>query len=204
MTYPSDPDQTQRLFVDPVEGGVPENYTTESVPARSRRGLRVVIVLLSLALLVAAGGFVYSARSAQSWRDTAGRTANTLKSTQQQRETVKAQLAATEVQLDSTKKNLAGVTTQFNQATDRIRSLADEKAQVGDRAAFLTETIALSGTVTQELDTCVNDLQALQGYLVNFQAYDSASLIQYATNVNGSCDKARSDNAALAKQLGAG
>jgi septal ring factor EnvC (AmiA/AmiB activator) len=204
MTYPNDPDQTQRLFVDPpVEGSDPENYTTESVPARSRRGLRVVIVLLSLALLVAAGGFVYSARSAQSWRDTAGRTANTLKSTQQQREAIKTRLAATEVQLDSTKKNLAGVTTQFNQATDRIRSLADEKAQVGDRAAILAETIALSRAVTQELDQCVTNLQSLQTYLVNSQAYDPASLIQYATSVNGSCDQARSDNATLARQLGA-
>jgi septal ring factor EnvC (AmiA/AmiB activator) len=204
MTYPNDPDQTQRLFVTSPFEGAPELDAAVSVPARSRRGLRVVIVLLSLALLVAAGGFVYSARSAQSWRDTAGRTANTLKSTQQQREAIKTQLAATEVQLDSTKKNLAGVTTQYNQATDRIRSLADEKAQVGDRAAILAETIALSRAVTQELDTCVNDLQALQGYLVNYQAYDSTSLIQYATDINSSCDSARSDNAALAKQLGAG
>jgi septal ring factor EnvC (AmiA/AmiB activator) len=204
MTYPNDPDQTQRIFVNSPFEGAPELDAAVSVPARSRRGLRVVIVLLSLALLVAAGGFVYSARSAQSWRDTAGRTANTLKSTQQQREAIKTQLAATEVQLDSTKKNLAGVTTKYNQATDRIRSLADEKAQVGDQAAILAETIALSRTVTQELDTCVNNLQALQGYLVNYQAYDSTSLIQYATDINGSCDSARSDNAALAKQLGAG
>jgi septal ring factor EnvC (AmiA/AmiB activator) len=205
MTYSTDPDQTQHLFMTPpFEGAGPEIDAFMSVPARSRRGLRVVIVLLSLALLVAAGGFAYSTRSAQSWRDTAGRTANTLKSTQQQREDFRAQLAATQVQLDSTKKDLAGVTTQYNQAADRIRSLADEKAQVGDRAAILAETIALSRTVTQELDTCVNNLQALQGYLVNYQAYDSTSLNRYATDINGSCDSARSDNAALAKQLGAG
>jgi Tfp pilus assembly protein PilO len=204
MTYPNDPDQTQRLFVNSPFEGAPELDGAVSVPARSRRGLRVVIVLLSLALLVAAGGFVYSARSAQSWRDTAGRTENTLKSTQQQREAVKTQLAATEVQLDSTKKNLAGVTTQFNQATDRIRSLADEKAQVGDQAAYLAETIALSRTVTQELDQCVTNLQSLESYLVNSQAYDAASLMKYTTDINGFCDQARSDNAALAKQLGAG
>jgi chromosome segregation ATPase len=127
-----------------------------------------------------------------------------LQSTRQQSESFKAQLAATQAQLDRTKKNLAGVTTQYNQATDRIRSLADEKAQVGDKAAILAETIALSRTVTQELDTCVNNLVALQGYLINYQAYDSTSLIQYATDINSSCDSARSDNAALAKQLGAG
>jgi septal ring factor EnvC (AmiA/AmiB activator) len=204
MTYPNDPDQTQRLFVNSPFEGAPELDAAVSVPARSRRGLRVVIALLSMALLVAAGGFVYSARSAQSWRDTAGKTANTLKSTQQQREAVKTQLAATEVQLDSTKKNLAGVTSQFNQATDRIRSLANEKAQVGDQAAILAETIALSGTVTQELDQCVTNLQSLESYLVDSQAYDPASLMKYTTDINGFCDSARSDNAALAKQLGAG
>jgi len=204
MTYPNDLDQTQRIFVNSPFDGAPELDAVVFVPARSRRGLRVGIVLLSLAFLVAAGGFVYSARSAQSWRDTAARTANTLKSTQQQREAIKTQLAATQVQLDSTNKNLAGVTTQFNQATDRIRSLADEKAQVGDRAAILAETIALSRTVTQELDQCVTNLQSLESYLVDSQAYDPASLMKYTTDINGFCDSARSDNAALAKQLGAG
>ena len=203
MTYPTDPDQTQRLFVDSPFEGAPELDAAVSVPARSRRGLRVVIVLLTLALFVAAGGFAYSTHVAQSWRDTAGKTANTLEATRQEREAIKAQLAATQIQLDGIKKNLASVTTQYNQATDRIRSLADEKAQVGDQAAILAETIALSRAVTQELDTCVNDLQSLEGYLVNFQAYDSASLIQYATDINNSCDQARTDNAALASQLGA-
>jgi len=204
MSYPTDPDQTQRLFVNSPFEGSAELDAAVPVPARSRRGLRVVIVLLSLALIVAAGGFAYSTHSAQSWRGTAGKTANTLEATQRDREAIKTQLAATQVQLDGTKKDLAGVTTQYNQATDRIRSLADEKAQVGDQAAYLAETVVLSDRVTQELDTCVSDLQSLEGYLVNYQAYDSTSLIQYATDINSSCDSARSDNAALAKRLGSG
>ena len=134
MTYPNHPFQTHRICANSPCEGAPELDSVVSVPARSRRGLRVVIVLLSLALLVAAGGFVYSVRSAQSWRDNARRTANTLNWTQRQREAIKTQLATNEPQLDRTKKTLADVTTQFNQATDRIRPAADEKADAGEQA----------------------------------------------------------------------
>ena len=203
MTYSPDPDQTQRIFVNSPSKGAPELDAAVSVPARSRRGLRVGIVLLSLALLVAAGGFVYSARSAQSWRDTAGRTANTLKSTQQQREAVRTQLAATQFQLDSTKTNLAGVTTQYNQATDRIRSLADEKAQVGDQAAYLAETVALSDRVTKELDTCISDLETFSTYLIQYQGQDMSNLLDFAGHLDTDCHLAKSDNAVLGQRLAA-
>lgn len=204
MTYPTDPDQTQRLLVNtPVEDRGPELDTAISGPARSRRGLWVVIVLLTLALFVAAGGFAYSTHAAQSWRDTAVRTANTLQSTQQQREAFKTQLAATQVQLDSTKKDLAGVTTQYNQATDRIRSLADEKAQVGDQAAYLLETVALSDRVTKELDTCVSDLETFSSYLIQYQGQDMTNLLDFAGQVDTDCHLAKSDNAVLGQRLAA-
>ena len=222
MMYPTDPDQSQRLFVSsPVEGAGPDDATA-SVPTRSRRGLRVVIVFLSLALAVAAGGFAYSTHLAQSWRDTADRTTSVLNSTRQQRDDLSTQLAATQVQLATTRsqlavsqrdlattekdlaraqKDLGDVTTGYNTATDRIRSLADEKAQIGDAAAFLAETVSLSDTVTQELDSCVSDLQKLQSYLIDFMSYDETQLMQFITDINDGCDKARSDNAVLADRL---
>ena len=201
MTYPTEPDQTQRLFVNSPFESAPELDAAVPVPARSRRGLRVGIVLLSLALIVAAGGFAYSTHAAQSWRDTAVRTASTLQSTQQQREAFKAQLAATQAQLDGTKKNLAGVTTQYNQATDRIRALANEKAQVGDQAAYLLETVALSDRVTKELDTCVSDLETLSSSLIQYPGQDMTYLLDFARQVDTDCNLARSDNAVLAQRL---
>lgn len=203
MTYPTDPDQTQRLFVNSPFESAPELDAPVPEPPRSRRGLRLVIVLLSLGLIVAAGGFAYSTHAAQSWRDTAVRTASTLQSTQQQREAFKTQLAATQVQLDSTKKDLAGVTTQYNQATDRIRSLADEKAQVGDRAAILAETVALSDRVTRELDTCVSDLETFSSYLIQYQGQDMSNLLSFAGQVDTDCNLAKSDNAVLGQRLAA-
>jgi septal ring factor EnvC (AmiA/AmiB activator) len=173
----------------------------QSVPAESRRGLWIVIGLLSMSLFVAAGGFAYSAHSAQSWRDTSGRTARDLNSTRQQREDFKAQLAATQVQLEATKGDLATVTTNYNQATDRIRSLANEKAQVGDQAAILAETVALSDRVTNELDTCVSDLQTFSSYLIQYQGQDMTNLLGFAGKVDTDCSLAKSDNAVLAQRL---
>lgn len=208
MTYPIDPDQTQRLVVNPPDETTgPEVDATVPVTARSRRGLRVVIVLLSLALFVTAGGLAYISHVAQSWRDTADRTTKVLNSTRQQRDDLGTQLAATQTQLATTRsqlattqadlattqKDLGDLTTGYNTATDRIRSLADEKAQIGDQAAFLAETVALSDTVTQELDGCVSNLQKqkLQSYLIDFQSYDQVELMQYITDINDGCNKAR-------------
>lgn len=182
----------------------------QPVPAKSRRGLWLVIGLLSLALLVTAGGFAYSAHSAQSWRDTADRTASELNSTRQQREDFKAQLAASRVQLASTEGDLASVTTKlneattnYNRATDRIRSLANEKAQVGDQAAILAETVVLSDRVTKELDTCVSDLQTFSSYLIQYQGQDMTNLLGFAGRVDTDCNLAKSDNAVLAQRLAA-
>lgn len=174
---------------------------TQPRRSKSRRGLWAAIIALSLVVLAAGSGFAYSSNSARTWHDTATRTATELTTTQRQRDELKTQLASTQSQLDGTKKELGDLTAKYKEATDRIRALANEKAQVGDRAAYLDETVAISNQVTMELGGCVDNLQTLQGYLVNFQSYDATELIKYATDINDACNQARADNAILAKRL---
>lgn len=178
---------------------------SEGSPA-SRRPRRawprtLLLVFLVLALVGVSTALAYSVRSAGAWRDDANLKAADLVSVRKQRDDLSAQLKSTQTTLASTRTQLADTTAKFNAASDRIRSLANEKAQVGDQAALLAEAVALSQRVSTELDTCVTQLQRLQGYLVDFQSYDLEALIAYARGVNDGCDRAKSDNAALAAKL---
>jgi septal ring factor EnvC (AmiA/AmiB activator) len=187
----------------PANTGLDGASEPQAQPSRSksRRGLWAAIIALSVVALAAGSGFAYSSNSARTWHDTSTRTATELGTTQRQRDELKTQLASTQSQLDGTKRDLGDLTGKYKEATDRIRALANEKAQVGDKAAYLDETVAISNLVTKELGGCVDNLQTLQGYLVNFQNYDSTQLINYATDINNACNQARSDNAILAKRL---
>ncbi|UKA73562.1 hypothetical protein [Arthrobacter sp. FW306-06-A] len=96
---------------------------------------------------------------------------------------------------------LGKVTDQYKTATDRIRSLSDEKAQTGDEAAHYATLVVMSQNVTAGMDLCIKDLQKLQTYLVDFDSYDSASLLNYARQINSGCNQARADSEALSKKL---
>lgn len=112
------------------------------------------------------------------------------------------QLTDTRNQLADTEKQLDDMTTQFNTATDRVRSVANEKAQAADDAALMTTLFDMSREVSQGMDACIENLQKLQTYLVDYSSYDSDSLISYAGAINSDCNQARSDSDALSKKLG--
>ena len=174
---------------------------TEVAP--SRRPYVILSCLLTVLLAVSAVALWETYASGRGWEKTATQRASQLQAMTVQKDQLTAQLTAAQHDLASTKATLAERTAQYNAASARIRSLADEKAQVGDKAAALAEAVVLSKQVSAELDTCVNSLEQLQGYLVNFASYDVTWLATYAGEVNGGCDKARADNAELAQALGA-
>lgn len=171
-----------------------------------KRVKRWPLITLSIFLLFVAAilgyGYVYSTNSAQEWRTAQNVSASHLKTMTSERDGLT--LKVSELQSESTdlRTKLDQTTTDLNTATDRIRSLSDEKAQVGDSAAFLTEVLIMSQSVTAQMDMCIGDLQKLQIYLVDFQSYDAESLLKYAGGINDGCDKARDDSAALSRKLG--
>lgn len=175
--------------------------SAKTPPARSRRGLRAVIIVLSVALVGLGAGLAYSSNSARAWHDIALSRATELGAAQRQRDDVKAQLASTQSQLESTKQELTDLTAQSNGATDPVPSLAGGQAQVGDQAAYLAETVALSARVTQELDTCVTEVQTFSSYLIKFQGQDLTNLLDFSRQVDADCNLAKSDNATLAQRL---
>lgn len=179
-------------------------------PYRSARRWPFVVTTVVLSVIAAGlgGGFAYSTYSAQEWRSSAQKTSDELAAVTKQRDSFKSDAEDLQARLDDvnseladTQQKLAGVTTDYNAATDRVRSLADEKAQVSDDAALMATLVAMSQGVTEEMDTCIGDLQKLQTYLVDFSSYDSEALITYARRINDGCNKARADSDALSKKL---
>lgn len=179
-------------------------------PYRAARRWPFVVAIVVLSLMVAGlgAGFAYSTYSAQEWRSSANETSDDLAAMTKQKdgfksdaEDAQARLDAVNSELADTQQKLAGVTTDYNTATNRVRSLADEKAQVSDDAAMMATLVAMSQGVTEEMDTCISDLQKLQKYLVDFSSYDAQALITYARQINDGCNKARADSEALSKKL---
>jgi septal ring factor EnvC (AmiA/AmiB activator) len=166
------------------------------------------ILAIVVLLIVAAGmgaGFAYSNSSAQAWRESSTQAASDLASTRQDLTSVtqeRDQLRGVRDELTRTQSSLADMTSKFNAVSDRIRSLSNEKAQIGDQAALMTEFLAMSHQVTQEMDQCISALQTLEGYLVNYRSYDSVSLGNYTQGINKGCNQARADSDALSKKLG--
>jgi small-conductance mechanosensitive channel len=149
----------------------------------------VAIVATVLGVLLA-----YSNSSASAWQREAQQKSADLAAMTSERN-------ARVAELRTMKAELATTTVKYNDAAARIRALADEKAQVGDQAAALAEATALSQTVTTELDTCVEQLQQLQGYLINFDSYNADAVVTVLQEVNAGCNGAQEDNAALAKMI---
>ncbi len=151
-------------------------------------GLAIMVGILAALL-------VYSNSSASAWQADAQKQSAALAAMTAERDARVTELGEVKSKLDTTTGN-------FNQAAARIRALADEKAQVGDQAAILAEVTALSQSVTAELDACVNQLQQLQGYLINFDSYSADAVVTVLQEVNDGCNTAQDDNAALAKMIG--
>jgi len=153
--------------------------------------LSAVLALVAAAL---AASLVYTNNSAEAWQTQAQQRAEALVARTAERDAKSAELKTVTTKLGTT-------TEKYNQAAARIRALADEKAQVGDRAAVLAEVTAQSKTVTTELDACVEQLQQLQGYLINYDLYDPDAVVSVVQQVNDGCNSAQDDNAALVELI---
>lgn len=173
-----------------------------SEPRRPRRWpLIVSIIALSLAAVGLGGAFAYSTYSAQEWRDAAASSDKALTTMTKQRDEQRVQIDDLKSQVTDLRSQLGNVTAEYNTAAGRIRSLSDEKAQTGDEAAYYATLVAMSQNVTEGMDLCIDNLQQLQTYLVNFDSYDSTALINYAREINSGCNQAKADSDALSRKL---
>lgn len=173
-----------------------------SEPRQRRRWPFVVsTVVLFLAAAGLGGAFTYSTYSAQEWREAAARSDKALVAMTKQRDEQKVQIDELKSQAGDLRSQVGNVTAEYETATGRIRSLSDEKAQTGDQAAYYATLVAMSQNVTEGMDVCIDNLQQLQTYLVNFDSYDATALINYAREINTGCDQARADSEALSRKL---
>ncbi len=140
---------------------------------------------------------VYANNSADQWQARASQNEEARARTQGELDLSRAEADRLQTNLTKTQGSLSAVTKDYNDATARIRALANEKAQVGDTLAQVQQITALSQQVSSKLDTCINNLRTLQGYVVNLDSYDIDDVIAYATEVNRSCDEAQNLNATL-------
>lgn len=165
------------------------------LPIRPRRWPYILsIVALSLTVICLGLAFAYSTYSAQEWREAATKSNKDLASMTKQRDGQKAEI-------EDLKTQLADVTVEYKTANDRIRSLSNEKARTGDEAAYYATLVAMSQNVTEGMDMCIDNLQQLQTYLVNYDSYEAVSLLNYARQINSGCNQARADSEALSRKL---
>lgn len=173
-----------------------------SEPKRPLRWPFIVsIVVLFLAAAGLGAAFAYSSYSAQAWRDSAASSEKSLATMTKQRDQQRVQIEDLKSDVSDLGNQLDNVTAEYNTATGRIRSLSDEKAQTGDEAAYYATLVAMSQNVTEGMDLCIDNLQQLQTYLVNFDSYDSTAVIDYAREINSGCNQAKADSEALSRKL---
>ncbi|MHC6595098.1 hypothetical protein [Arthrobacter sp. C152] len=190
-----DPGPGDRPQVD--EAALP--HLKERFPRK--RPYVVAIVVLALGVLGLGAAYAYSTNSAEQWRTTADKYSRNLASMTAERDGLAAKNTSLTTQLSDTNGKLASTTSQLNDANARIRSLANEKAQLGDSTAILAEVVADSQNVSTQMSTCIRDLQKLQSYLVNYTAYEQASLISFVQGVNSECNTARADSDSLTRTI---
>lgn len=198
MTPTPDQSAHQGAAVDHTGGRPPgPPRTRRQQPRRSGRWASLVaLALLVAALTTVTVLLTRSNDSARAWQQEANTRSSELSAMTSERDRLAKDLK-------STKSELADAATRYQDASDRIRSLADEKAQVGDQAAWLSQVTTLSKQITEQLDTCVSNLQKLQGYLTKPQDFEPDSLSEYARQVNEQCDQAKANSGRLADLLGA-
>ncbi|TPV49445.1 hypothetical protein FJ661_16045 [Pseudarthrobacter phenanthrenivorans] len=178
-----------------------ESYLGPSQGAISpepKRPLRWPFIVAIVVLFLAAAGlglaFAYSSYSAQEWREAAKKSDKNLMAMTKQRDDQVAKV-------EDLKDQLGDMTSEYKTANERVRSLSDEKAQTGDEAAYYATLVAMSQNVTEGMDMCIDNLQQLQTYLVNYDSYEPASLLSYAREINSGCNQARADSEALSRKL---
>lgn len=184
------------VYVPPMGGA--------SQPSQRRpRKWPFVLAIVVLAVLVSVLGaaYAYSTNSADQWRASSDKASRSLASMTAERDGLSAKNASLTDQLRTANGKLTDTTNQLNDANARIRSLANEKAQLGDSTAFLAEVVVTSQNVSTEMSTCIRDLQKLQTYLVNYTAYEQASLVSFVQGVNSACNTARADSDSLTRTI---
>jgi hypothetical protein len=190
---------------EPVVGLVPGRDAGGAVQPVERRPRKwpfvVAIAVLALGVLSLGAGYAYSTNSADQWRAAADKTSRDLGSMTAERNGLSEKNTSLTTQLTDANNKLNTTTTQLNDANARIRSLANEKAQVGDEAATYAGLVVDSQKVSTGMSTCIDKLQNLQTYLVNYTDYDPASLISYVRGINSQCNTARADSDSLTQTI---
>ena len=171
------------------------------IPLNERRRWQVVAAVLALVALVLGGFTIYLWVVSDRW---AAR-ADTL---EDQSYDLGRRLATEQAYVVDQTEQIDILTQQLATAQQRITELADQSAQAGDDVAFaeqqiqyLGELVSLGGSVSLQLNRCVNEQKTLVGYLENSAAYTAADIAEFKASVVALCAAAQSANAEFQKEL---
>ncbi|MBO3087424.1 hypothetical protein [Cellulomonas dongxiuzhuiae] len=173
------------------------------VPARGRGRLTVVLAVVLVGVLVAAGLVGWRLWSTtRAWQESAAGWEELARTHGEQLAQVQADLEATTGELDATRTQLAAATT-------RITELADEKAQLGDSTAaqqqladYQARVSQAAGRVATALTTCIDGQERLIGYLEDAASYDASDIARFRADVERVCGAATDANTQLQSELG--
>ena len=166
-----------------------------SVRRRAPRWLIATAILLALALVAAAALATYLWRATDEWTAESDRLAAVATDLAAERDALTADL-------DQARRDLAATEEQLREAQDRITELAEEKAQTADEREVARLVAGDVVGVANQLEVCVRGQGQLITALEDAEAYDPASVSEFARQVADACSQALAGSEEIKRQLG--
>jgi cell division protein FtsB len=178
-----------------VVGVAPMPYSpVYAKPKRKRRIPPLVAWILAGVLLVTTVIFgviaLQQSSSAKQWRAADQRAL--------------AQLAAAHSAITSLNSQVSSLTSHVDTLNSQLSAEANAKEKALDQDTVLSQLVSAEGSVSTELNTCVEDLQTLISTVstdLGDGNYDDPSLSIESTTASTDCNQAQSDNQQLQTAL---
>jgi hypothetical protein len=166
-------------------------------PIRRRRPrwLIATAIVLALALAAAAALATYLWQTTDEWMAESDRLTAVATDLAGERDTLTAEL-------DQVRRDLAATEEQLREAQDRITALAEEKAQTADEREVARLVAGDVVGVANQLEVCVRGQGQLITALEDVEAYDPASVSEFARQVADACSQALAGSEEIKRQLG--
>lgn len=166
-------------------------------PVRRRRPrwLLATAIVLALALAAAAALATYLWQTTDEWMAESDRLTAVATDLATERDTLTADL-------DQARRDLAATEEQLREAQDRITALAEEKAQTADEREVARLVAGDVVGVANQLEVCVRGQGQLITALEDVEAYDPASVSEFARQVADACNQALAGSEEIKRQLG--
>ena len=198
---PADPDQTSRQTaalereIDLALRRADDATLGRPVRRRRPRWLIATAVVLGLALAAAGALATYLWQTTDEWMAESGRLETVATGLADERDELTGNL-------DQAQRDLAATEEQLREAQDRITALAEEKALTADERELARQVAGNVVSVANQLEVCVRGQGQLITALEDVEAYDPASVSEFARQVADACNQALAGSEEIKRQLG--